>query len=111
MTVATRIPDTARWYARWAADHYAAPTAQTAASLGGKMAKLDLMQFAASEVPEGETAISAVKANWNGMVPPSPVATGIAALAQGTGPDGLEGAPDPDKIVTFPSARQIALVL
>ncbi len=84
------------------------------------MAKLDLMQFAAEQVPEGETAISAVKVNWNGMVPPTPLATGgIATLGQGELSPHLEGPPagvampppDPDAVVEFPSARQMAIVL
>ncbi len=84
------------------------------------MAKVDLMQFAAAETPEGETAISAVKVNWNGMVPPTPLATGgIAGLGRGEFAPELEGPPadaviapaDPDAMVTFPSARQMVLVL
>lgn len=84
------------------------------------MAKLDLMQFAAAEVPEGETAVGVVKVNYNGTVPPSPLATGgIATLGQNEFAPHLEGppegdeaaAPDPDMVVTFPTARQMVLVL
>lgn len=78
------------------------------------MAKLDLMQFAATQVPEGETALGAVKANWNGMVPPTPVSSGgLAGLSKGemiAKPDAA-GPPDPAVIVSFPSARQMAIVL
>lgn len=84
------------------------------------MGKLDLAGLAEPLLKPGEEVLGAVRVNWNGMVPPTQAsrAMGLAGLGVPgvTGEDGDEAAvepapPDPDTLVVFPSAKQLALVL
>ena len=69
------------------------------------VAKVDPGALAADLLSAGEEVLGAVRVNWNGMVPHTQLST-TQALAEQR-PDG----PDPDTLVTFPSAKQLALVL
>ena len=67
------------------------------------MAKFDVAAVAAGALADGEDMVAAVRVNWNGMVPPVQTSANTV-LSE---PE----APDPDKLVAFPSAKQMLLVL
>jgi hypothetical protein len=73
-----------------------------------EMSKVDLTSLASPLLAGGEEVVAGVRVNWNGMVPPGRVPS--TPLATGTTDDGSTGA-DPDVLVAFPSAKQMALVL
>lgn len=73
------------------------------------MAKIDFATLVGDALVSGEELLGGVRANWNGMVAPTRL-TGAGGLA------GLEGQqtvppPDPDALVMFPSANQMAVAL
>lgn len=72
------------------------------------MAKTDLNALASPLLADGEDVIAAVRVNWNGMVPPSRVTTGIPP--RGAAADAPQE-PDAETLVAFPSAKQMAIVL
>ncbi len=74
-----------------------------------EMSKVDLHAFASPMLVDGEEVVAGVRVNWNGMIPPSRVpATPLVARSR-AGPGRPDA--DPDVLVTFPSAKQMALVL
>jgi hypothetical protein len=73
------------------------------------MSKVDLTALVSPLLADGEEVVAGVRVNWNGMIPPSRVPN--TALSLGLGPDQAPPEPDPDVLVTFPSAKQMALVL
>lgn len=82
------------------------------------MAKFDLIQFAQEAIAQGEELIGVVRVNWNGMTPATALING--GLSGLSGPLGSElggpppedpPAPDPDSLVGFPSAKQMAIAL
>ncbi len=74
-----------------------------------EMSKVDLTALASPLLADGEEVVAGVRVNWNGMVPPSSVPN--SSLSLGLGPDQAVPEPDPDVLVMFPSAKQMALVL
>ena len=74
-----------------------------------EMSKVDLSTLASPLLADGEEVVAAVRVNWNGMVPPPRLPN--AARSLGLGPDQAPAEPDPDDLVTFPSAKQMAMVL
>jgi hypothetical protein len=71
------------------------------------MSRVDLTALASPLLSGGEEVVAGVRVNWNGMVPPARVPS--APLPMST-PDDAAAA-DPDLLVAFPSAKQMALVL
>ncbi|MEZ5141723.1 MAG: hypothetical protein R2726_04280 [Acidimicrobiales bacterium] len=67
-----------------------------------------LRTLAAASLVAGEEAVAAVRVNYNGTVQPNAVATNPAV---GGIADADAGGPDPDTLVAFPTAKQMALLL
>lgn len=73
------------------------------------MSKIDFRGLAEQALAKGEDFLCGVRVNWNGMIQPTRV----------SGPQGLSGLgveqetppPDPDSLVTFPSAKQMVIAL
>ncbi|MCC5952295.1 MAG: hypothetical protein JJU45_09395 [Acidimicrobiia bacterium] len=63
-----------------------------------------LEKLAESVLADGEQVYETVVVNYNGTVPP-------ANLQAPSSVGGFQAAPDPDAAVTFPSARQMAILL
>lgn len=74
-----------------------------------EMSKVALSALASPLLVDGEEVVAAVRVNWNGMIPPSRLPN--SAVSLGLGPDQAPTEPDPDVLVTFPSAKQMAVVL
>jgi len=73
----------------------------------GKHADL-IAKLAEEQLAQGEQLIVAVLANYNGTVPPASLpASGMVPRAEGEPPPVV----DPDALVVFPSARQLAMGL
>ncbi len=70
------------------------------------MSRTDLSSLASPLLTEGEHVVADVRVNWNGMETPRTA----SALRIGGSDEGV-GEPDSDALVTFPSAKQMALVL
>lgn len=70
------------------------------------MSRTDLISLASPLLNEGEHVVADVRVNWNGMEAPR-----AASALPLSGPDDGAGEPDPDALVTFPAAKQMALVL
>lgn len=73
------------------------------------MGKIDFGGLASQVLDSGEEFIAGIRVNWNGMVGPSRLtaAQGVAGLGMAE----VVPPPDPEALVTFPSANQLALVL
>lgn len=73
------------------------------------MAKIDFNGLAAEKLASSEDVIAGTRVNWNGMVGPRRLVptTGLA----GIDPTEVASPPQPEELVTFPSASQMALVL
>lgn len=72
------------------------------------MSKVDLNALASPLLVDGEEVIAGVRVNWNGMIAPTRATT---PLQLGLGPDDEMPVLEPDELVEFPSAKQLALVL
>jgi hypothetical protein len=72
------------------------------------MSKVDLETLASPMLIDGERVVAGVRVNWNGMVAPTRATT---PLQMGLGPDEEMPVLEPDELVEFPSAKQLALVL
>jgi hypothetical protein len=68
-----------------------------------RVGNIDLAELAAPLLKPGEELLAGVRVNWNGMVPPTKAVTAAAGLET--------SAPEPDALVSFPSAKQMAIAL
>lgn len=67
-----------------------------------------LRTLAAASLAAGEEPVAAVRVNYNGTLQPNTVATNpaVGGVAESDG-----SGPDPDTLVAFPAAKQMALLL